>query len=235
MYLQLGKPVVSSDGVHLGTVDRLILDPDMKGFREFIVHRGVLFAEDRLVEEQFIAGVDEDGTVRLTVSAEEERRLPLFAAHEYIAPTGEAFQTGPYPIGTASGPTVLLRSTYTGSGYQSVTRGLGEPAPAEGPTMEMRSNLPDDAAAVGAHTEVISSDARRIGTVDEIVYDEDGEIQELIVKAGFFTHHPVRVARKDIASLTHDEVRLAIPLAAVEATGTAAQSPATGDGPAGAR
>ena len=229
MDLQLGKPVVTADGERIGTVDRLILDPDMKGFREFIVHRGVLFAEDRLVEEQFIAGVEEDGTVRLTVTAEQARQLPLFAEHEYFAPTGEAFRTGAYPVGTASGPTVLLRSTYAGSGYQAAMRGLGEPAATEGPTIEMRSNLPDEAVAIGSHTQVITSDGKRIGTVDEIVYDADGELQELIVKAGFLSHHALHVARKDIASVTHEAVRLAITGAAVEA-----ESSASGDGPGGA-
>ncbi|HET9015755.1 MAG TPA: PRC-barrel domain-containing protein [Thermomicrobiaceae bacterium] len=223
MDLQLGKSVISSDGVYLGTVARLVLDPDMKGFREFIVHHRILFPTERLVEAPFIAEVDEDGTVHLNVTAEQARQLPRFVEHEYYSPTGEEFRTGPYPAGTAFGPAVLMRSSYSGSNYQAAMRGLGEPGPIDASSVEVRTNLPDDAVMVDARTGVVTDDGRRVGTVDEIVYDQDGEIQEIVVRAGFFAQQPLRVARKDIASFAHDEVRLSIPLSALEASATAAE------------
>ena len=63
MDIELGKPVVSSDGKRIGTVDRLIVDPRTWELDELIVQRGLWLSEDRIVERGFIDHVAEDGTV----------------------------------------------------------------------------------------------------------------------------------------------------------------------------
>ena len=222
MDLQLGKPVVTSDGVHIGTVDRLIIDPAAKEFRECIVHRGVLFAEDRLVEEQLIERIDDDGTVHLSVDADHANLLPRVAGHEFIVPRIEEYPHVADVTAGGLGPLVLMRADALGAGYTHVTRGFGEPVPAAMPATELQSNLPGEAVLIGAGTDVVGCDGKKIGTVADILYDTDGEVQGITVKAGLLSHHLLHVSRDQIATITHGRITLTVTADAVDQAGTSA-------------
>lgn len=75
MHIELGRPVMSRDGKRIGTVDQLVLDPATREVQAIIVHRGWLLSEDRIVDRALIDAVAPDGTVWLSVEAEQTKEL----------------------------------------------------------------------------------------------------------------------------------------------------------------
>lgn len=75
--LKEGTDVISSDGEHVGDVERLILDPDSNQVTHFVISQGLFFKERKLVPASWIQSVDED-KVYLVVPSRLLERLPAY-------------------------------------------------------------------------------------------------------------------------------------------------------------
>jgi hypothetical protein len=75
--LKEGTNVVSSDGEHVGDVDRLFLEPDSNKVTHFLISQGILFKDQKLVPAHWVKSVDED-SVHLLVSSKVLERLPAY-------------------------------------------------------------------------------------------------------------------------------------------------------------
>jgi uncharacterized protein YrrD len=214
MDIRIGARILSSDDRHLGYVDRIILEPDTRELFGIIAHKGHVLTRDRVIETVFIDSVAGD-IVRLRLSADNADRLPRFVEHEFIAPTPEELRTMPYPMDvglSGAGATVLplmWRSTYSGYQFHPASRSLLESSPVDAPPLEVLSNLPDAAVLVGASTDVISSDGKKLGKVADVIYT-DGILTRLVIQTGIFRHHEISVPIEDIAAVTPDHIRLRI-------------------------
>lgn len=224
MDIRLGKPVLSSDGKEVGKVDRIVLDANSKEVRQIIVHQGVLLTKDRIVDRPMIEQIDSDGTLHLNVDSGMVDELPPFVEKEYIIPSQEdLLRWMPHAWANESGlgaPFILAPGDY-GQGYDP-HGGLMQQATMNPPETEVRSNLATDAVTIDQGTNVEDKNGDKIGTVDEIYYDDDGNIAGFVVKEGFLFHHDVRVPADWVESMTPDAVRLR--LSADEAESGAEQS-----------
>ncbi len=66
--LQKGSNVISSDGKHVGDVERLFVEPDSKRVTHFLITQGVLFKDRKVVPANWVKSVEEN-KVNLIVSA----------------------------------------------------------------------------------------------------------------------------------------------------------------------
>lgn len=73
--LSEGSNVVSSDGEHVGDIERLFVDPESNKATHFLISQGLLFKEHKLVPAHWVRDVEE-GKVHLAVSSELLERLP---------------------------------------------------------------------------------------------------------------------------------------------------------------
>ena len=211
MRFEFGKSVLTSDGERVGSVDRLVIDPTAGTLPEFIVHRGVLLREDRIVERQLVDHVEPDGTVKLNAPSRHMELLPRFAAHEYITPPSDEKRYGAYPLGHSRGPVPFMETGYSGSGYRINEKGVGETLPVETPVVEARSNLSPDTVVVEGGTDVLDRDGNHVGTIHGLSCNDEGEIDAFVVKPAFFTQERAQVTMAQIASMTHHAVRLSVP------------------------
>jgi len=230
MDLKLGMRVQSHDGQHLGSVDRIILEPDTNEVFGIIAHKGHFFSEDRIIEVGFIECAAND-TVQLRLTEVEADQLPRFVEHEFIVPTPEQLRTLPYPIGggvSGAGATVLpllWRSTYEGYDFQPSSKSLLESAPVDAPQIEVRSNLLDDALMVDKGTDVIARDGARIGKIDDVIV-VDGALDGLLVRTGVFHHADISIPVEMIESVTPEHVRLRVDAVEVKASAGSESVPA---------
>jgi sporulation protein YlmC with PRC-barrel domain len=224
MHIELGRPVMSRDGKRIGTVDQLVLDPATREVQAIIVHRGLLLTEDRIVDRALIDAVAPDGTVWLSLDAEQAEQLPQFVETEfvrltadeaatlpYVWPSGGGLGTVPFVWGTpVSGPSVpeprLAQFDPTGGTLPS------SPPPVAKP-VETASNLPAEAVRIDRGTAVVASDGTRLGKVEHVHLNEDGEIVSLAVDPGLFGGESLHIPAAWIASVTEDEIRLAVDAA----------------------
>lgn len=77
--LREGSDVVSSDGEHVGDVERIFVDPDSNRATHFLVSEGLFFKERKLVPAHWVRTVQED-KVHLNVSSQMLERLPAYEA-----------------------------------------------------------------------------------------------------------------------------------------------------------
>jgi uncharacterized protein YrrD len=220
MDIQIGRPVISKDGEKIGTVDRIVLDPDTRELVEIVVHHGVFFANDRIIEKQFIEGVDANGLL-LSIDAAEAAEMPRFFETEYVIPAPQELYDTPYPIETfvnAGGMTtspILWRTGYGGSRNRVAAQSLFGYSVVESGSIEVRDSLAAGLVAITTGTDVIGSDGCRVGTVTELTYDEAGTLTGVVTSSGFVIHHHALVNGELVASITPEHIRLTVPADAV--------------------
>ena len=75
--LKEGANVMSSDGEHVGDVERLIVDSDTNQATHFLISEGLFFKERKLVPAHWVRSVEED-QVQLSVPSRVLERLPAY-------------------------------------------------------------------------------------------------------------------------------------------------------------
>ena len=75
--LKEGADVISSDGDHVGDVERLLIDKESNKATHFLISQGMLFKDRKLVPAHWVRSVEED-KVYLVVSARLLERLPSY-------------------------------------------------------------------------------------------------------------------------------------------------------------
>lgn len=75
--LKEGSDVVSSDGEHIGDVERLFVESDSNKVTHFLISQGLLLKERKLIPAHWVRSVEED-KVHLTVSSQLLERLPPY-------------------------------------------------------------------------------------------------------------------------------------------------------------
>jgi uncharacterized protein YrrD len=92
MQLDMGSQVRTSDGKDAGKVKRIIFDGDSMSVRQFVVHEGIIFSEERMVDIGLVDHVDNDHTVHLNISEEQVDDLTPYV-HAEVMPvkTGDFY------------------------------------------------------------------------------------------------------------------------------------------------
>jgi hypothetical protein len=75
--LKEGTDVISSDGEHVGDIDRLFVASDSNTATHFVISQGMFFKERKLIPTHWIKSVEED-KVKLAVSSKQLEELPAY-------------------------------------------------------------------------------------------------------------------------------------------------------------
>lgn len=191
MKVELGAKVSTADGKEIGTIEKLILDPDGGDVHAVVVRKGMLFGRDIEVELDDIVG-QPDGTARIRYAENELDRLRTFHEGSYTTPPPE-------------------RSTETASGYGYPAASLLWPSRWSGPV----SGEPYGHDAIGAVGDEVASlhrqqdlgsavieegstvksrDGEKLGEVHKLVFDADsGRPAMLVIRKGFLFTEDVEV------------------------------------------
>lgn len=209
MRIDLGTNVMDRSGDKVGTVDRIVVDPETKEIDKFIVGKGFLSSRDIIVDREMITHQSDDG-IYLDLTGDQVDELPEFVEDRYTVVDDRDRMSLPYVVPNAGGAGMYLwGATTVGRGYDD--RGsMFEAAPADAPVVETRTNLPEQDVVISEGTDVVGSDGEKIGTVDQVVFDRDGRIHGFIVKAGFIFTRDVRVPIDWVASAGEEKVHLNI-------------------------
>lgn len=217
MKIALGQDVYARDGVKVGKVDRLVLNDRNHHVEEFVVHKGFVFASDKLIDRSMIERADEKG-LYLTLDAKDERKLPDFYSGMYYAMVAAA--TWPYlePMPVGLNAAILATTPGTSRNVYPGTDGFFEVAPVDGVIGKPESNLSEDDVVVGPGAEVVSADHQKLGHVRAAQYDDTGVLTGLVVRSGVFHKHDVAIPAVWIDETGAHRVRLNVPAAEVEAS-----------------
>ncbi len=154
----------------LGKIDRIIIDPVADEVTQLVVRKGIFLPEEKIVPVSDIATATKE-RVELKDSARPDEYRP-FDESRYVAvnPSGATDASGtPTPNPTI--PSLAWYGPY------------GAPLPPELPytrTVTAR-NIPERAVALEPESPVFSKDRDQIGTISEVITNEDGRATHLVI------------------------------------------------------
>lgn len=209
MRFKEGAFVYTADNREVGTIERVVLDPESNEVTHVVVRKGWLFSEDKVVPIQLIDQATEDRVV-LSPDTRDFDDLPNFEERHYVPPDESIAPASPgyvrptywYPPVGATWPTY-----YTGTyGY-----------PAAPYVAYTEQNIPDGTVALKEGARVVSDDDRDVGTVDEVIADSDsGTATHLVIEEGWLFTEKRAIPTDWVRSVMEDEIRLSVPARVLE-------------------
>ncbi len=195
MELKKNSTVVSSDGEKMGTLRRVVLNPQTKKVAYLVVERGLLFTEDKLVSIDSV-GEESDGQVILKVPLDELKDLPNFKEVSYIPLDATRDEVDAYywypPI-----------SIVNPDAYPYFPQPIYK--------KETSLGIPKDYVALKEGAKVVGEDDKEVGKVERIITDPDTErATHLVVSRGLLGTDRKVVPTHWIVDVTEDKVTLSI-------------------------
>lgn len=217
MKIDLGTDVFGSDGEKVGSVERIVVDSNTKEIHKFIVHRGFLTHDDKLVDVDMVIGQDADG-LRLDLTSDQVNELPDYVEDRFVQIPEQDRASLPFIIPSAMGAgAYLYGAPNIGRGYEGSRDSFFDAAPSVAPVIEERSNIPETDVMISEGTDVYGSDGDKVGRVGEILVGNDGAINGFVVSKGLIFKHDVRVPIDWVETADGSEIRLNVTSAEAEA------------------
>lgn len=205
--IQFGQGVYSQDSEKLGSVDHLVLNAENNHLENLVVKQGVL-AGDKLIDIDLIDHIEGDRII-LSLPADEAKQLPDFVEHRFTAAPADVVVEQPFLVPAAiGGGRLYYTAPTTGRGYPAAGSSFFEPAPLDPPAVEDRANIPPQDVMIGKGTDVVGADGKKVGSVDEVVFDEHGRMTGFVVKEGLIFKHQLRVPMDWVDNAGEDEILL---------------------------
>lgn len=217
MKIDLGTDVFGSDGEKVGTVERIVVDSNTKAIHQFIVHRGFLTHDDKLVDVDMVSGQGDDG-LRLDLTSEQVDQLPDYVEERFVQIPEHDRDALPFIIPSAmGGGAYLYGAPYAGRGYEGAQDSFFDAAPSAAPIVRDESNIPETDVMISEGTDVYGADGDKVGSVGEVLVGNNGAINGFIVSKGLIFKKDVRVPIDWVESADGDEIRLSVTSAQAEA------------------
>ncbi len=129
MQIDMGSHVRTNEGKDAGKIKRIVFDGDSMTVRQIIVDEGIFFAEERMVDIEYIDHIDDDHTVHLNINEAQVTDLTPFV-HEQITTilTGDYYQAAGVQdvvIHPGSVPWDVLVLTHGTDVYDNVDKHIG--------------------------------------------------------------------------------------------------------------
>lgn len=232
MKLSQDAKIFAPNGDAIGNLKRFVIDPNTKQITHFVLQRGLLNTEERVVPFEMIDHVDDSGIYLRNVGGQNVDDLPPFEEKDYIVTDERAlanlsdnldydqvssYYSNPtlYSAGTMVNPSNLY--TYIPGGPPvSVLRGsvFDEERPVIEDTQE---NIPDGTVALKEGAKVYSSDDKHVGNLEKIfVEGESSRVSHLLISKGFLLKEHKKIPASWIKTADENTVYLAVEEAAVQ-------------------
>ena len=208
MRIELGAKVSTADGSEIGTIEKLILDPENGDVRTVVVRKGLLFHRDIEVQLDDIVA-RRDGAARLRYAESELDQLRTFHEASYTTPPPERSTESASGYGYPAA-SLLWPSSWSGpvSGEPYGHDAIGAVAD-EVAALHHEQNLAN--AVIKEGSTVRSRGGEKLGEVHRLVFDpESGRPTMLVIRKGFLFTEDVEVPAGLISSVADDAVYLDI-------------------------
>jgi uncharacterized protein YrrD len=198
-----GAKVFTANGNRVGTIDRVVLEPETKEVTHLVVQKGFLFTEDKVVPMSLVGPATED-RVTLRGDAGDLEKLPDFQESDYVS-----VDHGKQPMPISEGQ---VRSLYwyppvgawwTTSAYPAITKPQY--------VLKTEKNIPKGTVALEEGAKVISSDGEQVGDIERIFTDpQEDRATHLLISEGLFLKEKKLVPTNWITNIFEEMVHLSV-------------------------
>jgi uncharacterized protein YrrD len=203
MQFKEGANVFTSDGQKVGSIDRIVIDPQTKEVTHVVVQKGFLFTEDKVVPLSLVGPSTED-RVTLREDAGDLERLPDFKETHYVWKGEEETRTAQeagYALPLYWYPPVNTVWWYPGyHGY------------AKSPyVLKTERNIPEGTVALEEGAKALSSDGEHVGDVERVFTEpQENRATHLLLSQGLLLKQRKLVPTRWVTHVFEDEVHLAV-------------------------
>jgi uncharacterized protein YrrD len=198
-----GARVSTAEGEIVGSIGRVVLDPETKEVTHLVVQKGFLFTEDKVVPLSLIGRAAAD-SLSLRPGAGDLEDLPDFEESHYVAvergqqpAPGSSHWARPlywYPPVGSFWPT----GAYTGIEEQRYVQ-------------KTEKNIPEGTVALVEGAQVISSDGEHVGDIERVLTDPLADrATHLLIAEGLFLKEKKLVPTGWMGQVYEDEIHLRV-------------------------
>ncbi|HET9589315.1 MAG TPA: PRC-barrel domain-containing protein [Anaerolineales bacterium] len=204
MEFKKNAEVVTRDGDKIGTLDRIVMDPQTKQAGYLVVRSGFLLTEDKLIPIKQVRSVTEE-RIEVDVSSEAVDDFPRYEEVEYIA------------VDQAGSPDEAeLSYWYPPAGGWSIS-GRYTPFPQPLQIERVGKNIRENMIGLKQGAEVFASDGEHVGSIERMFTDENNDlITHLVVSTGLLHKERKLIPAYWLTEVTEEEVHLAVDAAFLE-------------------
>lgn len=203
LQFQKGSSVLTKNGIEVGTVERVVVNPATNALAGIVVRSGGLLNNDqKVVPAHLIADATED-LVLLQEEAGALESMPLFEEERLVDSNGN--------------PDI----TPSAADQQPLNVGapvMGMPIPSvPGPVTRIEQNIPEGTVALKEGARVISAEGKQVGNVERILADPSAdEVTHLLISNGLLLKEMKLIPMKWVQSLGEEKVHLRVKRDRVE-------------------
>jgi uncharacterized protein YrrD len=205
-----GANVFTSGGDKVGSLDRVVIDPQSREVTHVVVRKGFLFTEDKVVPVSLIGAATKD-RVTLREDAGDLEALPDFEETHYI-PLDDAEAGATFPAGHAR-PLYWYPSAgltwWSPTGYPGYAGNLGYPKPEY--VARTERSIPEGLVALEEGAKVISSDNNHVGDIEAVLTDpKEDRATHLLITQGLLLKERKLVPTAWISKVREKKVHLGV-------------------------
>jgi uncharacterized protein YrrD len=206
MDIELGAKVLTADGDEIGTIDKLILNPDGGDLHAIVVHKGLLFGRDIEIPIDTIVQ-RETGSIRIRYTHDQLDQLETFHEASYTTPPPE--RSAEYLSGYGYPASGLLWPSRWSGPVSGEPYGRDAVGPVEDEVAAMHRAQDMSNAVIEEGSDVRSRDGEKVGEVHRMVFDPTtGRPTALVIRKGFLFTEDVELPVGLISSVDDDRVYL---------------------------
>jgi uncharacterized protein YrrD len=203
--LQKKATVLAADGSQLGSLERVVLNPESNVITNVVVRTGNLLKHEEKVVPIELVAETADHKILLRKEAGDLEGFPPFEERRLVDEYG-----GRSKPGSSGGATPVV------TGYSV----LGTPmmsAPDGRIVTRVEQNIPAGTVAMKEGAKVVSADGKLVGVVERVLADPTAEqITDLLVSKGFLVRDAKLIPIQWVMSVGEEEVRLRVSRESVE-------------------
>jgi uncharacterized protein YrrD len=202
MQLKKGADVFSSAGEKIGSLDRVVINPETKDVTHLVVEKGVLFTMNKVIPIEYVNEQAGD-RIELDRSAQELDALPSYDPAAYISLDQTEYPTEEQNLQAVYWYPPAYHSWWTTPGGL-----MWHPIPKFVKTEDV---LPEGTIALEEGAKVISKDGKHIGNLEQVIVETaDHRATHIVISEGLFLKEHKLVPTIWITDVDEAEVKLSV-------------------------
>jgi uncharacterized protein YrrD len=204
MHFEQGAQVFTADGERVGTIDRIVIEPDTREVTHLVIQKGFLFTKDKVIPISLVKSAVED-RVTLHENAGSLEEFPDFQESHYIST-----EVGHLPRHATR---ERIKTVYW---YPPIGGIDGYVYNMQNDVVETK-NIPEETVAIAEGANVISNDGEHVGEVERIFTDTpDERVTHLLISEGIFLKKKKLIPTRWVTNVFEHEIHISVDSDLVE-------------------
>lgn len=202
MNLVKGAEVYSSSGDKLGTLSRVVIDPNTRKVTHLVIEKGLLFNTNKIIPISQVNPQNEEKII-LTSSENDLKEFQDFEEEHFVS-----LDSSDHPESS----NVDYSYWYPPPNYPAWRTGMNMVVPAvPAYTIRTTQNIPDGAVALEEGAKVFSVDDKQVGNIEKLIVNpEDKHVTHFVISAGLLFKERKLIPVNWISTIGEEEVHLSV-------------------------